>query len=63
LISINKPGKIYATIHQKHKKFFDHKFSYDIIRILIAEVSTSKGGFKIVRSMASDFNSKQACFL
>ena len=23
LLNVSKPGKIYATIHQKHKKFFD----------------------------------------
>ena len=61
LLSLSKPGKVYATIHQKHKKFFDDKFTYDIIRILIAEVSTSKNSFKVVKSIESDFNSKQAC--
>ena len=27
--------KAHISIHQKHKKFFDDKFSYDIIRILV----------------------------
>ena len=61
LLSMKKPGKIYATIHQKHKKFFDDNFSYDIIRILIAEVNTSKDGFKVVKTIISDFKSHQAC--
>jgi hypothetical protein len=38
MLSLQKPGKVFATIHQKHKKFFDDKFAYDIVRILIAEV-------------------------
>ena len=63
LLSMKKPGKIYATIHQKHKKFFDDNFTYDIIKILIAEVSTNKNTFNVIKTLESDFNSKQACCL
>jgi hypothetical protein len=58
---MKKPGKVYLSIHQKHKKFYDDKFAYDIIRILVAEVSTSKNSFKVVKTVKSDFKSLQAC--
>jgi calpain-15 len=61
LLTASKPTKIYATIHQKHKKFFDQTFSYDIIRILVAEVSTNGGSFQVVKTLETDFNAKQAC--
>lgn len=39
LMTLHRPMKVFLSIHQKHKKFFDDKFSYDIIKLMIAEVS------------------------
>lgn len=44
-MTLRHPMKLSVSLHQKHKKFFDEKFSYDIIRLLIAEVSTDKNSF------------------
>lgn len=37
-MDINKKGPVTLTCYQKHKKFFDDKFKYQMIRIMIAEV-------------------------
>lgn len=48
LLRPSGPVKAYFSIHQKHKKFFDDKFSYDIIRILVAEVEAVEGSLKVI---------------
>ena len=63
LLNVGKPTKAFVTIYQKHKKFFDDKFSYDVLRILIAEVSTNKNSFNVVKTLSSDFKPMQACHL
>ncbi len=51
VLHLKEPTKAFISLHQKHKKFFDDKFSYDIIRLMIAEVDTSKEQLKVVKTI------------
>lgn len=57
----HSPTKVYVSLHQKHKKFFDDKFSYDTIRLLLAEIDTSKEEMRVIKTIKSDFNATQVC--
>lgn len=50
-------------MHQKHKKFYDQNFSYDILRLMVVEVDSNKQSTKIVRTLSAGYKSQQVCVL
>lgn len=41
LLKLKNDGQINVTMHQKHKKFFDDKFKYQMLRIMLAKIEIS----------------------
>lgn len=53
--------KAFINLHQKHKKFFDENFSYNLLRLLVAEVEVGQGGWKVVRTLQVNYKTQQVC--
>lgn len=49
--------KVFVTIHQKHRKFFDENYAYYVMRLLVAEVD----GLKVVRTIKTNYKTQQVC--
>ena len=58
---VGEPMRVTVSVHQKHKKFFDEKFKYGMIKVLLAEVE--KRGQNIIpsRTINADFKTQQVC--
>lgn len=61
LIRPSVPTKVFITIHQKHKKFFDDNFAYKVLRLLIGEVETGQEGWQLSRTLKVAYKAQQVC--
>jgi hypothetical protein len=53
--------KAFINLHQRHKKFFDEKFSYNVLRLLVAEVEVGEGGWKVIKTLQVNYKTQQVC--
>lgn len=60
-IRVREKANFVFTCHQKHKKFFDEKFTYRVGRILIAKIHTKNGKISPIEVIGSDFKAQQVC--
>ena len=58
MFEVISPTTIGASIHQKHKKFFDKNYQYNVINLMVCEVD--KHG-QAIRTVKSNFNAQQVC--
>ena len=63
LFSIKQPTTAHCSIHQKHQKFFDEKYSYEILRLLVGRVEMVDGKIKPIKLIESAFNSRPSCYV
>lgn len=50
-----------VSVHQKHKKFFDDKFKYGMIKVLLAQVDRRGENIIPSRTIGADFKTQQVC--
>lgn len=61
LMTVNQKASFTFTCHQKHKKFFDDKFNYQMVRILVGKVECKNGKITPIKTISTDFKTQQVC--
>ena len=61
LMRAGEQMKATITVHQKHKKFFDERFKYGMIKILLAQVDRRGENIIPRRTIGADFKTQQIC--
>lgn len=52
-INVKEKADFSISVNQKHKKFFDDKFSYKMCGILLAKIDANNGKMVIIETIKS----------
>lgn len=62
-MKVGEPIQATITVHQKHKKHFDEKFKYGMIKVMVSEINRNGQKLSPLRTIAAEFKVQQVCVI